>query len=156
VLQTLCVAVGAEDGDAFVVGRAEGFEALVSLLAVVKSGSHAVDTHEGIGDEAKRSPFSCAFTVGRFNMAIDCRLSDTSSSTPEVALLTLADLEAHIGPVNGINRRRRKRSHTEQNSFRIKMKEICSSKVNSQFPQAPFIPPDTHIYKLFSKRCKLL
>ncbi|KAI6752192.1 hypothetical protein HG531_006888 [Fusarium graminearum] len=35
VLKTLCVAVGAEDGDCFVVGSTECFEALVGLLAIV-------------------------------------------------------------------------------------------------------------------------
>jgi hypothetical protein len=35
VLETFCVAVGAEDGDSFVVGGAECFEALVGLLTVV-------------------------------------------------------------------------------------------------------------------------
>ncbi|KAI6750915.1 hypothetical protein HG530_014365 [Fusarium avenaceum] len=62
VLQTLCVTVGAEDGDAFVVGGAEGLQTLIQPPNIEQ-------------------------------------------------LLTFADLEAHVGPVNGINRRRRKRSH---------------------------------------------
>lgn len=32
-----------------------------------------------------------------------------------------------------------------------KDEENLQPKVNSQFPQAPFIPLETHIYKLFSK-----
>jgi hypothetical protein len=46
VLHTLGVLLRTEDVDGLVVRGAVGFQALVALLAVVKAGCHAVDTHE--------------------------------------------------------------------------------------------------------------
>lgn len=52
VLHAFCVAVGSEDGYFAVAGVAESFETFVDLLAVVKTGGHAVDVEEGGGHEA--------------------------------------------------------------------------------------------------------
>ena len=71
VLETGGIAVRSEDGDAGIVGSAEGLESLVGLLAVVESWGHAVDAHEGVGDEAEGRPLSGCFGVCSFDVAVD-------------------------------------------------------------------------------------
>ena len=120
VLHALGVAVGPEDGYG-VVGEAEGLEALVRLLAVVERRRHAVQAHVRVRHEPEGAPFPGRHGVGRFDMAVDY-ISSTEArlvTDPEQEQhgwtrawrpsLTFADLEAHVGPVNGIHRRRRKR-----------------------------------------------
>lgn len=65
-----------------VVGGAEGFEALIGLLAVVEAWCHAVDAEEGVGDEGRGGPFSGCLGVVAFDVAVD-----------------FADFEADVVPV---------------------------------------------------------
>ena len=60
---------GAEDLDCVVWG-AEGFEAFIGLLAVVKAGGHAVDAEEGVGDELGGGPLSGLLGVVAFDVAV--------------------------------------------------------------------------------------
>lgn len=60
---------GTEDLDGVAWG-AEGFEALISLLAVVEAGSHAMDAEEGVGDEFWGRPLSCLLGVVAFDVAV--------------------------------------------------------------------------------------
>lgn len=71
MLHTTGVHVRAEDGNGGVVGGAEGFEALVALLAVVEAWGHAVDAEVRGGDEGGGGPFAGLFGVGGFDVAVD-------------------------------------------------------------------------------------
>lgn len=56
VLHASGIAIGAEDLNGRVAGSAEGFEALVGLLAVVEGGGHAVDANEGVSHKLQGRP----------------------------------------------------------------------------------------------------
>lgn len=63
------VPVGAEHRN-LVIGRAEGLQALVGLLAVIQSGRHAVEPDVRVGDELEGRPFARLDRVVRFDVAI--------------------------------------------------------------------------------------
>lgn len=65
------ISLGPEDLD-LVVRRAEGFQSLISLLAIVESWSHAVNAEERVDDKTWCTPFSSLNGVVRLDMAIDC------------------------------------------------------------------------------------
>lgn len=82
VLHTLRILLRPENVDRLVVGRAEGFEAFVALLAVVEAGRHAVQAQEGVLDEFGGRPLAAGFGVAGFDVAVD-----------------FADAEANVVPV---------------------------------------------------------
>lgn len=71
MLHATCIHARAENGDGGVVWGAEGFEAFVTLLAVVEAWSHAVDAQVRRGDEFGGGPLACFFGVGGFDVAVD-------------------------------------------------------------------------------------
>lgn len=58
VLHASGIAVGTEDLNGGIAGRAEGLEALIGLLAVVEGGGHAMDADVRVGDELEGRPLA--------------------------------------------------------------------------------------------------
>lgn len=71
VLEPFGVLLAAEDVDLLVRGISESFETFVALLAVVQSGSHAMEPEIWIFDKFGRRPFACLLAVGGFDVAVD-------------------------------------------------------------------------------------
>lgn len=65
------ISFGAEDGD-LVVWGAEGFHALIGLLAVVQGWCHAVKSQEGVSDELGFRPSTRLDAEVGLDMSIDC------------------------------------------------------------------------------------
>lgn len=82
VLHSARVHGGAEEVDTTVIWGAEGFEALVALLAVVEAWGEAVDREVGRDDEFGGSPDAGVDAVVGLDVAVD-----------------FADAEADVGPV---------------------------------------------------------
>ena len=80
MLHTFGVVARAEDGDLVIVGSAKGFEAFVALLAVVKSGRHAMQAEKGVFDKGRCGPLAGAFAIVRFDMTINCKGSGRASA----------------------------------------------------------------------------
>lgn len=70
MLHAFGIHVWTEDGDGGVVGSTEGLETFIALLAVVETGSHAVDAEVGRGDELGSGPFASLLGVGGFDVAV--------------------------------------------------------------------------------------
>lgn len=123
VLHAGGVAVRAEDLEAGVAGGAEGLEPLVGLLAVVEGRGHAVDADVGVGDELEGGPLACLLGPVGLDVAVDWGLlvgevwdgGDARRGEGErggwrgIEGLTFADLEANVGPINGVGGGRRER-----------------------------------------------
>lgn len=71
MLHSLTILVGSEDVDV-TVGRAECFQAFVTLLAVVEAWGHAVDAEVRVFDELRGRPFSRLDGVVGFDVASNC------------------------------------------------------------------------------------
>lgn len=70
VLHALGVLLRPEDGDARVIGRAEGFQAFVALHSVVEAGRHPVEAQEGVAHEFGRCPLPGGDGVVRFDVPV--------------------------------------------------------------------------------------
>jgi len=60
-----------EYGYRFVIRRSESFQAFISLLAIVETRGHAMETKEWVGNEGWRRPFASLDAVVGFDVAIN-------------------------------------------------------------------------------------